>query len=208
MGEVWAGKFKVQSSKFIPIAIGTKFKVLNAGNGKSPGVVPKASAMGIPSEPLGEDGSQTAAAPRNICRNGNKPLWIKVQPALSADRRTETLNRNMEYRIMNVESENNIPVLRTSGYNSDSNATKITGALHLGFQHTGIAISETAAAPQNTLFGIQWNCRTSNGETAAAPQNILTCNQWIWNEKPAAAPRNICSNECNTFGMKVQRTET
>ena len=90
----------------------------------------------------------------------------------------------------NAESENNIPVLCTSGLHWNSSATKITGALHPGFQTTGTAINNTAAAPRNTLSGIQWICRTSNGETAAAPRNLCS------------------STEHRTTEKKVQRTET
>jgi hypothetical protein len=86
----------------------------------------------------------------------------------------------------NAESGENIPVLCTSGYYWNSSATSITGALHLGFQTAVTAISETAAAPRNTLSG----------------------NRRIWNEKPAAAPRNICRTGNIPLWMKVQRTET
>ena len=119
---------------------------------------------------------------------------------------------NEEYRIMNVESGKNIPVLRTLGYYAISYSTKITGALHLGFQTTGTAINDTmttprnilsgnrriwnekpAAAPRNILTCIQWICRTSNGEPAAALRNTLSGNRRICrtsNGEPAAAPRN------------------
>jgi len=96
---------------------------------------------------------------------------------------------NKEYRIENAKSGKNIPVLRTSGFNEVSLATKLTGATHLGVQTSVTAIGETAAAPRNALSGIHWICRTIIGETAAAPQNI-------------------CSSASHPSGKKVQRTET
>jgi len=126
------------------------------------------------------------------------PACSADRPLASGSRKTEgervrneeiVIENNNQYSMMNEETGNNIPVLRTSGYNAVSYSTKIDGALHLGFQHTGIAISETAAASRNTLSGIQWNCRTFNGETAAAP-------------------RNICRAVCRSLGRKVQRTVT
>ena len=138
---------------------------------------------------------ETAAAPRNICRNEYSSSGKKV-------RSTEILKENNEYRIMNGKSGSsgnpksrtvsiegrNIPVLRTFGFHWNSSATNITGATHLGFQTAGTAIGETAAAPQNTLLGNQRICRTIIGETAAAP-------------------RNICRNEYSSSGKKVRSTE-
>ena len=125
-------------------------------------------------------------------------FYKHLMPPASGSRKTEgervrngeiVIENNNQYSKMNEETGNNIPVLRTLGYYAVSYSTKIDGALHLGFQHTGIAISETAAASRNTLSGIQWNCRTFNGETAAAP-------------------RNICRTAYRSSERKVQRTET
>src|SRR5690606_21089369 len=115
---------------------------------------------------------------------------------------------NEEYRIMNVESGKNIPVLRTLGYYAISYSTKITGALHLGFQTTGTAINDTMTTPRNILSG---NRRIWNEKPAAAPRNTLTCIQWICttsNGETAAAPRNICRTAYHSSERKVQRTET
>ena len=125
-------------------------------------------------------------------------FYKHLMPPASGSRKTEgervrngeiVIENNNQYSKMNEETGNNIPVLRTSGYNAVTYSTNITGALHLGFQTTGTAISETAAAPRNTLSDIQWNCRTFNGETAAAP-------------------RNICRTAYRSSERKVQRTET
>jgi hypothetical protein len=74
---------------------------------------------------------------------------------------------NAEWRMMNKESGNNIPVLRTSGYNAVPYSTNITGALHLGFQTTSAAISETAAAPRNI-------CRTAGHPSGKKVQSTET----------------------------------
>ncbi len=74
----------------------------------------------------------------------NRGLYF-VCPAVAA----HTGKENEEYRMMNIESERNIPVRCTFGFNRIFSATKVIGALHLRFPTSGIAISERAAAPRN-----------------------------------------------------------
>ncbi len=56
---------------------------------------------------------------------------------------------NEEYRMLNKEHKNNIPVRCTFGFNRIFSATKVTGATHLRFPTSGTAISKRAAAPRN-----------------------------------------------------------
>ena len=83
--------------------------------------------------------------------------------------------RNNEPRIRNVESGKNIPVLRTSGFNEVSLATKLVGATHLGIQTAGTAIGKTAAAPRNTLSGNRRICRneySSSGKKVRSTETL------------------------------------
>jgi len=100
--------------------------------------------------------------------------------------------------LMPLASGKNIPVLRTSGYNADSNSTNINGATHLS--------NSTNINGATHLLPIALLVRVS--QPAATPRNTQSGNRRIWNEKPAAEPRKICRNGNEPSGMKVQRTET